>query len=80
MKVFLVAIFFTQLVQAEVISFKDRPVRGVMGIYAQRQEEEAPPKESLHQGWIHSFEEEQLGQEMDHLSKLKRNAAPQKPN
>jgi hypothetical protein len=51
---------------ATVVDLQKEPVHQVLDVYEQQREEEAHD-----QSWIHSFEEDSLGKEMDHLTKVK---------
>lgn len=51
---------------ATVVDLQKEPVRQVLDVYEQQREEEAHD-----QRWIHSFEEDSLGKEMDHFAKVK---------
>lgn len=61
--------FFSFSAFAEVIDLKNIPVQSVLSVY---EEEEMPSQD---QSWIHGFEKDPLGKEMDHLVKFKRNKA-----
>lgn len=53
---------------AGVIVFDDGPVKEAQEIY---DTDKKTQKKSSHQGWIHDFEKDQLGKEMEHLAKAK---------
>lgn len=54
---------------AGVIVFEDGPVKEAQEIY--ETDQKSIKKQSMHQGWIHDFEKDQLGKEMEHLTKLR---------
>lgn len=54
---------------ATVVELEDATAKNVLQVYEEmREEEEEIEPENQ---WIHDFESESLGDEMDHLSKLK---------
>lgn len=67
MRGYLLLVFLVPLTaQARVVDLQKHPVQQVLNVYEEQEQAKAP-----HQGWIHAFEEESLGPEMDHLAKLK---------
>jgi hypothetical protein len=58
---------------ASVVELEDATAKSVIDVYQEMREEEVATDNS----WIHDFEEEHVGSEMDHLSKLKRTAVVQ---
>lgn len=55
---------------ATVVELEDATARSVLEVYEEMREEEVASDNK----WIHDFEEEPVGKEMDHLSDLKRTA------
>jgi hypothetical protein len=55
---------------ATVVEVEDATARNVIEVYEEMREEEVASDNQ----WIHEFEEEHVGKEMDHLSELKRTA------
>ena len=51
---------------AAVVDLQETPVQEVLEVYEDKQQ-----TSNSDQGWIYNFEKASLGQEMDHLAKLK---------
>lgn len=61
----------SQGVLATVTELNDGHAESVIEVYEEMREEQ---QETSDNGWIHEFERDSVGSEMDHLSGLKRNA------
>ena len=57
---------------ATVVELEDATAKSVIDVYEEMREEEQ--EVGADNGWIHDFETESVGSEMDHLSELKRTA------
>lgn len=57
---------------ADVIELEDATARTVIDVYEEMREEEQ--ELAGKNEWIHEFEKDSVGTEMDHLSRLKRTA------
>ena len=58
----------SQVAMASVFEMDDASSESVIEVYEEMQEEQ---QESPENGWIHEFEKDSVGTEMDHLSRLK---------
>ena len=56
---------------ATVIEINDGHANSVIEVYEEMREEQQDTPDN---GWIHEFEKDSLGSEMDHLTSLKKNA------
>ncbi|MES2526963.1 MAG: hypothetical protein V4598_07735 [Bdellovibrionota bacterium] len=59
----------SQGAMATVIEMDDGPAESVIEVYEEMREEQ---QETSDNGWIHEFEKDSVGSEMDHLSGVKR--------
>lgn len=57
---------------ATVVELEDATANNVLEVYEEMREEEQ--EVGSDNGWIHDFEQDSVGSEMDHLSTLKRTA------
>ncbi len=60
---------------ATVLELEDATANSVIEVYEEMREEQV--ETSGDNGWIHEFEEESVGPEMDHLTTVKRSVAVQ---
>ncbi|MFL5785200.1 MAG: hypothetical protein ACJ76H_11355 [Bacteriovoracaceae bacterium] len=56
---------------ANVVELEDATAKNVIEVYEEMREQEVGATDNR---WIHDFEKEHMGKEMDHLSRLKRTA------
>jgi hypothetical protein len=56
---------------ANVVELQDATAKNVIEVYEEMREEEVGATDNR---WIHDFEKEHMGKEMDHLSRFKRTA------
>jgi hypothetical protein len=59
-----------EMAMATVLELEDATAKQVMDVYEEMREEEVVP--SSDNGWIHDFEQDHMGSEMDHLTRVKR--------
>jgi hypothetical protein len=68
------ALMVSVTAHASVVELEDATAKNVIEVYEEMREEEVGATDNR---WIHDFEKEHMGKEMDHLSKLKRTAKNQ---